>query len=139
MKSPKWLGMGFVVAAVALMACARAAPTTEDDEDLGGLTVDASADTSKPPTPKDAASQPDSATPPTDAAVPVDASRDATPPPPPPPPPPPDSSTGLVQCTSPLDIAKGVAQLGNGDTPPCDATCRGCCNPLPAFCVKPLF
>ena len=137
MKSPKWLGMGFVVAGLALMACARAAPTAEDDEDITGQpTVDASADTSRP-TPKDAAtSQPDSATAPNDAAVPVDASRDATPPPPPPP----DSSTtGPAQCTSSLDLAKGVVQIGNGDTPPCDATCRGCCYPLPAFCVKPLF
>lgn len=135
MKSPKWLGMGFVVAAVALMACARAAPTTEDDEDITGQpTVDASTDTSKPPPKDSSTSQPDSATP-TDGAVPVDASRDATPPPPPPP----DSSTTLPsQCTNALDLAKGLVQFNNGDFPPCDATCRGCCYPLPAFCVKPI-
>ena len=139
MKSPKWLGIGVVVAVVALMACARAAPLSEDGEDITGEpTVDASADTSKPPaTPKDAAtSQPDSATAPNDAAVPVDASRDATPPPPPPP----DSSiTGPAQCTSAFDLGRGLVQVSNNDMPPCDATCRGCCYPLPVFCVKPLF
>lgn len=135
MKS-KFLGMGsFVFAGLFVFACAQSAPVVEDDDNLTGTPAeDASTADATKPTPKDAS------TPPKDASTTVDAStdssttQDATPPPPPPPT---DSGTTTPpQCTSTFDLAKGVVQIGNGDTPPCDATCNGCCYPLPPFCVK---
>ncbi|MBK8218147.1 MAG: hypothetical protein IPK71_30835 [Myxococcales bacterium] len=136
--SKGFLGTLMVLASfsLGLGACAKGAEVADEDESEA-VSADAAADTSKPSTTpaRDAAT--DSA-PPKDASIPDTATVDATPPPPPPP----DASTGNppATCTDNLMLAKGVTQLAAGDTPPCDGTCRGCCNPAPfVFCVKPIF
>lgn len=131
--------------ASAAVACAGS-PVVEDDETPSG--TDASA-TTKDGAPAASSSSPRDSSPPpppTDSSPPpppVDAGRDstvgvdATPPPPPPP----DASTGVppaCDLSDALVAGKAFVQLANGDMPPCDATCRGCCYPLPPFCVKPL-
>lgn len=136
MKS-KFLGMGSLVfAGLFVFACAQSAPVVEDDDLTGTPVEDASTTDAAKPTPKDAGTtQKDSSTT-VDASSDSSVTQDATPPPPPPPT---DSGTTTIpQCTGTLDLLKGVAQLGKSppDTPPCDATCNGCCYPLPAFCVK---
>lgn len=133
MKS-KFLGMGsFVFAGLFVFACAQSAPVVEDDDDLTGTpTEDASTADATKPTPKDASTPPKDATT-VDASTDSSTAQDATPPPPPPP----DSGPVTVpQCSSGLDLAKGLIQINNNDMPPCDSTCNGCCYPLPPFCVK---
>jgi len=136
--SKGFLGTLMVLASfsLGLGACAKGAEVADEDESEA-VSADAAADTSKPSTTpaRDAAN--DSA-PPKDSSVADTSTVDATPPPPPPP----DASTGNppATCTDNLMLAKGVTQLAAGDTPPCDGTCRGCCNPAPfVFCVKPIF
>jgi hypothetical protein len=136
--SKGFLGMMAVLASfsLALGACAKGAEVADEDESEA-VSSDAAADTSKPQPPPARDASTDSA-PPKDASVPDTSTVDATPPPPPPP----DASTGNPPgtCTDNLMLAKGVTQLAAGDTPPCDGTCRGCCNPAPfVFCVKPIF
>lgn len=135
MKS-KFLGMGtFVFAGLFVFACAQSAPVVEDDDDLTGAPAeDASTADATKPTPKDASTTQKDASTTVDSSTDSSVTQDATPPPPPPPT---DSGTTTIpQCTGGLDLAKGLIQLNNNDTPPCDATCNGCCYPFPAFCVK---
>lgn len=133
--------------ATTAVACAGSPVVTDDEDPPAGQDASTTSkdgapspsttarDSSPPPTPSGDSSSP----PPGDASTGTDSAVGVDATPPPPPPPPPDASTGLppaCDLSNFLVALKAIAQLDANDTPPCDTTCRGCCYPLPPFCVK---